>query len=780
VPDVELQRVLNDFKSDGVLDGPYTQEEEGRMRYANQINGGNALGTARAWLRRFWQAPMRWRDHVLRAVDECNNAAEFIDLLSRVSNLAKQAGPYLSPDWMELVNVGLCIGFLPPQSDAETVAAVTAWVRDDGWRPGPDIDVFMGRFRDGVRAFLSPIASRSADSLSLKRFAYDPGLWATSGASRLHTTLSVSTGDGAFGVQNSKWATATQLDPAMVEAAMRSAVVRQELSCVMKREAGKVRYVIAGDDTMYWRMAYVAHAIERQLADSPHTPLFWTPEKRATWDLARCRAIRDGGRWYTPVDQSKFDHHFTKDMVLVLTEEICAAARRADPDNADLDAMCTLIEAGMREPCSVTISGRTRVEVPYERGLLSGWRWTSLMNTAANYAICHCARSYARVPEPVDLLAMGDDVTVSWKRLDHGVRFTEAFRHMGFDVNPAKTFISKTRDEFLRCVYTASGIRGYATRMAPAILYRKPWVSVPPTREAAFRDTVANWAGYISRLDTQGLLIPVGVAAYSERPVSVQLRAAVDACVADAAALVGAGADHVWRFLRTPRGFGGAGWGRPPLRGVALRERLVGDAGVVRSGDARVRCSIPGVPREVDAVQAPEWFAAVRHAWRGLVDTPLSGEELAASVLPKVRGALTLVEGEANSAEYFDIRVARRRPRIRWHADVPVMGRMVVVGKLTTTEALAGLRDLFENHQAARTALDELGLRGFKRWVLGDTAIPWDIPTFNPVGLAHATSYLRDNVWGGRGGLKRVLSAPTVGHVEAMTAVLALGIVWTL
>lgn len=671
----------------------------------------------------------------------CTSSATWTAVLGTVSDIAKVSNVRLGPHWRWYVNIPSALGYNGVPTHTEAVSAIHNWVGVDDWQPGDRVsagedqrDEFLRLFRVGVRQFLSHCkAPQTAHTLAT--FLADPALWATTGSSLVHSNITSDSwpsveardrGDrpDTSRMPNGKWPTAAMLSPQVIEEAMYDGQPGQQLTAVVKREAGKTRYVIASDDRCYWLMSYIAHVIEPGMRDHPHTPLFWSAAKKVSWQKARVYMLQSGTRWFTPVDQSKFDHHFTKAMVDILVSELCACALR----NTPAEAMEDVHRATLRLTEVMRMAGsRVRVDiggmlsyVPYKRGLLSGWRWTSLMNTAGNFAICYAVRMVQRLLPPQELLCMGDDTAAVWLTKADALKFTRGFVRLGFDVNPRKTFISQHVDEFLRMVYSPKGWVGYPWRTVAALLYRRPWLATAPPRADRMRDVMDSWMTLISRSDVGDEAQFVGG---RTRP-SPRLATLLANCVRDVAAQGGVSRDAAWSWMCLATALGGGGW-----TNASSGLSLATEAGVSKyKGGRDTTANVPWLPRVIATRDQTSWFAEVRSFWKTL---PITSEDLMATVAPPAPAAVKFVAVSFGRHERPASRGTVTRPPL-WQQDVPTFGQALASNTATADQ----LRELLRAHSVSPSyelaMLARFGVSLYKRWVTGDLHARVSAPTVDP------------------------------------------------
>jgi hypothetical protein len=142
-------------------------------------------------------------------------------------------------------------------------------------------------------------------------------------------------------------------------------------------------------------------------------------------------------------------------------------------------------------------------EWEYEKGILSGWRWTAFLDTMYNRAMLETAARLVPDAAILSSNAQGDDTQVELRDVYGAHLVVAAYAALGFFVNPKKFFISRDRDEYLRQVYTQSFVAGYPARAINGILWRNPIVADPPVGPTRLSEVLNAWLIFYSR--TRGL-----------------------------------------------------------------------------------------------------------------------------------------------------------------------------------------------------------------------------------------------------------------------------------
>jgi hypothetical protein len=206
-----------------------------------------------------------------------------------------------------------------------------------------------------------------------------------------------------------------------------------------------------------------------------------------------------------PLDQSHFDWQQNKRMIkrfLVVVRRLIRKWAKGSVRGALLTCLGLIEESMLTVDFSVTIQG-TDLSFPYGKGILSGWRWTALIDTVMNWGELHCALKILKrenIQFPLlSLNAQGDDDQVTTDTKARAIALALVYGLMNFEVNPGKFFIGEERDEYLRQVGEAGLVAGYPARAMNAILWRNPVSRDPPAGINRAREMLHSWNVLLSR-----------------------------------------------------------------------------------------------------------------------------------------------------------------------------------------------------------------------------------------------------------------------------------------
>jgi hypothetical protein len=459
-------------------------------------------------------------------------------VMKEMSGVFKKYGEVLVDlSWWEyLINWELWQDFLPAVKPAVFKEEVISWVQKNIRHQLPD-GSWDERFRSGVRKFLHvSIQPTQRTPVTFSDWIEDVSHWGRSGSTKY--PVRVRTVGGTRAMKN-KWATAWgYTGQVLYKDAMK--LRPDELKVVQKRERGKVRGVIASGDSQYLRMSYVSYWLEDILRGHPQTTLFMSKKQRVEMWQRMCRF---GHSVRIPIDQSHFDWQPTRRMInIVLSEITRLIMEEAGPW---VDSLLPIMRDIIYTMNRLTYVDTGAGFVKYEKGILSGWRWTSLLDTVINAGEFNALWDWIKTEygvegEPYNINFQGDDIWTVLETYNQAILLAESYALTSFEVNPFKFFVSFRRDEYLRQVARSGIVKGMPARMLPSIFYRNPLGIPPPKGVIRLRESFDSWLKLFGRAKVN---IP--------QFISVMIR--------DLSRDVGSTKDAINAWLGTPACLGGGG-----------------------------------------------------------------------------------------------------------------------------------------------------------------------------------------------------------------------------
>jgi len=497
------------------------------------------------------------KEEVITMLEYCDHMD--IDRLGELGGLYKKYQSLLSPNWIFFVDLFNLRDFQPAPPPDKIAEAVEEWVSE---HPKHELKGcnFYALHRYGVKVFLNSITNTfSKPEITIEAFLKDPMYWATPGSSDTQKLkyLDIITGRNRA-ARRSKWASACHLSLKQLLTLFYDDS-EQVLTTAPKRELKKARMIISGDMRNYLRMSYVSYYLEDRLRNHPNTTLFHSKKQSLLMWLNMLSGtnpeLNEPGVNVT-LDESKFDHNVDSTMLrdmleeirdFIIEDEVLSDAYKAELLIAMAKIIKSIVHNGYIEVKFPTYVKRIQVK----NGILSGWRWTALLDTISNAAKVFAFRAvtmsraggiaYDRLNPITKFTSQGDDLKARSPSYYHAQLFCQLYAEAGFDVHPLKFFISPVADEFLRKVAIEGKIlTGYPARSISALLFSNPARSIMKEGEERLRETLNNWLLCMRRCATPFL----------------QMRRSM---LQDAAREMKLKKDDILKFLHSPAPFGGMG-----------------------------------------------------------------------------------------------------------------------------------------------------------------------------------------------------------------------------
>lgn len=427
-----------------------------------------------------------WEKLVQLGIKTIKGSNNIFDFLSDISIVAKHNGERFHRHWRFFVDLANLGGY--QEADASAFAeSVKFWIQGEthfGEIPG--FDEYFEAVTDELYSKIDFF--NEVEDISVDEFVARRDLWGASGGLLLRGWRKW---QHPGGIKNTKsnysiLTTAEAVKNEMFSSGMQTA------TAIPKYEFGKVRAIINSDLTLYLQMSWLSMVIEGLLRNIPGIVLSYDEDGRVKMEERIANSFENGLLKY-PIDQSKFDHKPTKAFIIKLLLFLKKIWMRKSVHKLEGEIIWDKLIYSMSN-CSVKVGDEV---LEYRKGLLSGWRWTTLLVTLTNYIELQMAEKIVEKIEGRKLLAsfeaMGDDDRLELRSRGDVMRINLIYKALGLEVNPKKTFLAKDRDEFLRKVYTQGMVSGYPARILASILYNK---REPPDKfEVIDRvdSNVSNW-----------------------------------------------------------------------------------------------------------------------------------------------------------------------------------------------------------------------------------------------------------------------------------------------
>ncbi|AOR51364.1 RdRp [Anopheles totivirus] len=333
-------------------------------------------------------------------------------------------------------------------------------------------DTLVGRW---VSEWCIGLRSKMEQKQTFEVFTTDLMKWATSGGA---PASDVVTSSGVERVR-SKWAwgySNMQDGRNLYETARGYPLVAK----VALKEESKTRTIITTPMSSYLRQCYILYVLGNpRFLDST------IGSQEHVQRLGR-RRYKD----YVCVDASKFDHSVSKRFIV----QFWNCLLRTIESSVGPCTITELIRDELLELEQLVVDVFGEM-VPYQGGLLSGWKMTSFFGSMKSALLCEWLN--VKMGKAMQYVVQGDDIIMlsdSYVDKDTVCRLCGQF---GITTNPNKTTVSDV-GEFLKYRYGPDRISAYPARSVRSLYFANPWLD--PHVDVSLSTTLTKWYTLASRL----------------------------------------------------------------------------------------------------------------------------------------------------------------------------------------------------------------------------------------------------------------------------------------
>ncbi|QXI66639.1 RNA-dependent RNA polymerase [Golden shiner toti-like virus 1] len=392
------------------------------------------------------------------------------EVFKKISSEAKLGGVSFSSKWEEYVNWELLGGY-QGLSESEMAAEVRKQVTI------PAASSLMGKpVITRLEEILMPLKGTVKEETTFENFLLCRDLWAKGTSGYIGSKMKIGS---------------TKLDIAIAADNDKIKLIASQPfqnRPFIKSEPGKARPVVNSNMSCYLAMEYLWIHIEPKLRRvfSQNLSMFdGVDEKGKLWAQMAAESTKLN-EIHVPLDYSRFDSTISRDIVIRTCELLL--------DIANLDD-------NWKKEFMFRFKNQT-VEIPgygvvlWNNSVLSGWRFTALIDSLVNWAIL---KSAGGIASGVGIKVQGDDVKISFTTISRAEEVVENINRLGFEINPGKVFCSRKRDEYLRMVSQDGKTKGYVIRALPKIVFNAPQENSSVSWGEKTRGVVDKWVRVISR-----------------------------------------------------------------------------------------------------------------------------------------------------------------------------------------------------------------------------------------------------------------------------------------
>jgi hypothetical protein len=185
-------------------------------------------------------------------------------------------------------------------------------------------------------------------------------------------------------------------------------------------------------------------------------------------------------------DQSSFDQSQAKSWIVYCMQQL--VARLSKSNNPDL-ARIGAIELQSLNNVDI-FEGNSSFE--WKHGILSGYRWTALLDSILNRAATRVVLERLNVKVLFEMY-QGDDAIVKLNREVDLQAVSEEYSSLGLSVNPSKSWGHTLNCEYLHEIYwKGTTVYGFPARAAKSLIWDKPKVGKPSFGELKVRELLST------------------------------------------------------------------------------------------------------------------------------------------------------------------------------------------------------------------------------------------------------------------------------------------------
>lgn len=426
--------------------------------------------------------------------------AKDLKYLRSLSEYFKKRGPQVEVDWRCMVDLHRLSDYLPYPEEKEFVEDIRDWVQRKPLHTwNGDEELWYQKFEQTFEKVLFSRGKKPREQKTVDWFCKNSDIWCTSGSGFEPEVGKLKVFDKdreeTEEVKKNKWSVRWNMTSGKVK---RLLLKRRKQICkaVAKSEPGKVRAVVSSDLSLYLKMSYISTYLDEIMKGRQDSTLFMSEADR----LNLWQKMGLDGTWRMPIDQSEFDKNVSKRQVMIALRCIKKLLTHFGADSTMLSIMDEVIYA--IDGGIIFVGGES---IEYMNGILSGWRWTALLDTLINLTELDMAVQWVQENSSikvnlVDYNAQGDDDWIKLKTRREAVAIWLAYESFGLFVNPGKFFLAKDRDEYLRRVMEDNVVTGYPARSVTSICFRSPLSEREGVGAERVRSVFTRWKLFAERI----------------------------------------------------------------------------------------------------------------------------------------------------------------------------------------------------------------------------------------------------------------------------------------
>jgi len=412
----------------------------------------------------------------------CNTNDEYLSLLGMISEMAKVLGTQFSNNWRFYHGLHSMFEYYKTVPQTEMRDKIQEWLVDEvSLHIDGDEDKWHAYFDEELQKVIETEFDHGmCVNMSANQYLNDY-LWVKGKGTDIDSGFIREPGGNIRRTRRSKNSASFRHTVSELKHHLFT-VTPQVLRPFQKPEVGKIRSIVAGDFSNFMKMDYLSTYLESGFANHPYMCIFYSNQQRRELNINMIQLASEENYLKVPLDQSKFDHMVTRRMVISCFNKLATLLPKGGDHNAVMQALI----CGMFSTKSVVTDDRGNL--PYVKGIASGWRWTALLDTLVNYVEFRVIKRLfnERRPDPathlnvINMQFQGDDARlVMDNTIDQLSELVSLYGECGLKVNKQKNFIASNRDEFLKMVAENNALVGYPARTIPSLTQFKPTSDAP-------------------------------------------------------------------------------------------------------------------------------------------------------------------------------------------------------------------------------------------------------------------------------------------------------------
>jgi hypothetical protein len=234
-------------------------------------------------------------------------------------------------------------------------------------------------------------------------------------------------------------------------------------------ELAKTRYVMGYDMLSFIRLSMFYYCLGNLNKKKRWTTIDLTPNQLYSLQVEEINQLSSDNKrfWYLCTDQSAFDQHVYKDILIELLEYLLDQICRVNPQLKPIRD----VELESMKLAEINI-GKNKYS--WKNGLCSGHKFTGLLGSIINGAVSLVIAEEANL-NVERYLFQGDDAYLVTRNQPDKNKIAALYRKYDLDVNPMKTWVSQNRFEYLHQIYDGTRrIRSLPNRGLAGLIWKNP------------------------------------------------------------------------------------------------------------------------------------------------------------------------------------------------------------------------------------------------------------------------------------------------------------------